>query len=276
MTNLTTVYIRLAFKKGSDNIHVGFTQLGNKTLTGEIMASDDLIVNHQMSFTNLSGESAIGKVATVCIASDEEADALINKIDAIQAARPVNARGNKFPFCWLELATEGTIIFNRGLNGGVDRLTFLDVELVEVHADAPDAVVQIEKPVVSVPAASSPRRGASIEDASAASRYGTQDYRAVRKLRAQNSIAQASANIANSSTLGEASSQVAPSFNTNVIEAVHSSQKDAPRVGQSIDSQDSSNSQQDKLNAIAVAMKAAGMSSAEIAQALKAELELVF
>lgn len=268
MTNLITVYIRLAFKKGSDNIHVGFTQLGNKTLTGEIMASDDLIVNHQMSFTNLSGESAIGKVATVCIASDEEADALIDKIDAIQAARPVNARGNKFPFCWLELATEGTIIFNRGLNGGVDRLTFLDVELVEVHADAPDAVVQIEKPVVSVPS--------SIEDARRANNYGTQNYRAVRKLRAQNPIAQASANIANSSTLGEASSQVAPSFNTNVIEAVHSSQKDAPRVGQSIDSQDSSDSQQNKLNAIAVAMKASGMSSAEIAQALKAELELVF
>ena len=264
MTNLTTVptdaqplrgmsragsivYIRLAFKKGSDNIHVGFTQLGNKTLTGEIMASDDLIVNHQMSFTNLSGEGAIGKVGTVCIASDEEADALIDKIDAIQAARSINARGNKYPFVYLKVSTEGTIIFNRGLDSGPDRLTLLDVELIEVHGNPPDAVVQIEKPIVSVPS--------SVEDVKAASRYGTVNYRAVRKLRAQNNIAKASANIANGMS-APSNVDETPSFNTKTVEV-------------------SVEPQQDKLNAIAVAMRAAGMSGLEIAQALKVEMSLV-
>ena len=107
----------------------------------------------------------------------------------------------------------------------------------------------------------------SVEDASAASRYGTQDYRAVRKLRAhslermtkaQNSIAKEGAVLANS--------EVAPSFNTKTIEDPQTPQE------QSLDSLDS---QQDRLNAIAVAMRAAGMSGLEIAQALKEEMSLV-
>lgn len=271
MSNLTTVYIRLAFKKGSDNIHVGFTQLGNKTLTGEIMASDDLIVNHQLSMTGLSGEGAVGKVGTICIASDEEADRLIEEIDSIQAGRPVNARGNKYPFVYLEVLTEGDIIFNRGLNGGVDRLTFLDVECVEVHADAPEAVVQIEKPVV---------RSSSMADARAANSYGTVSYREVRKSRlaqmeaAAHSVRRTGArsSVDNTTPLRvenafptEAHSPV-PTFNTKTIDVVK----------EGSESKDSPDSQQDKLNAIAVAMKAAGMSGAEIAQALKKELELVF
>ena len=218
MSNLTTVYIRLAFKKGSNNIHVGFTQLGNKTLTGEIMASDDLIVNHQLSLTGLSGEGAVGKVGTICIASDEDADLLIEEIDSIQAGRPVNARGNKYPFVYLEVQTEGDIIFNRGLNGGVDRLTFLDVKCVVVHANAPEAVVQIEKPLVVV-------RASSIADARAASRYGTVSYREERKRRlaqmeaARNSVDNTTPLRVENASPTEAHSLI-PTFNTKTIDVV--------------------------------------------------------
>ena len=89
-----------------------------------------------------------------------------------------------------------------------------------------------------------------------------------RRLEAQTKVAVDSAALASQMEANIASE--VPSFNTKTIEIEPHIEEITPQVEQSIDSQ------QDKLNAIAVAMRAAGMSSAEIAQALKAELELVF
>ncbi len=248
--NLSTTIIRLAFAKGADQIHVGLTKKGNKTFVGEIVYSEELTISHYNKLFNVEGNSVVGSVGTICVADDEEANNLIEQIESIQAARPVNARGNKYPFVFLRVATNGSerdIIFNKGVNGEKHRLTFLEVECVEVEADAPDEVVGLESPQFP-------------QLVNSRSNYGTVRYRPQTKaplhgVEAQTKAAIASANIASA----------VPSFNTKTIEA--------PQVEETSQSLDS---QQDKLNAIAVAMKAAGMSGAEIAQALKAELELVF
>ncbi len=278
--NLTTTIVRLSFAKGSNEIYVGKTKNNNFTFVGEIVYSEDLTVSHYNKLFDVDGSTCVGSVGTICIADNEKTNALIQVIESIQAARPVNARGNKYPFVFLRVVTNGTIIFNKGVNGEKHRLTFLDVELIEVEADAPDEVVELKSPQLT--------RNLS--------NYGTVRYRrktnenipntaiaspSSRRLEAQTKVAVDSANIANE----------VPSFNTKTIEtephieeitpqverpSPHSSGRMTEALGeQSQNSSNSLNSQQDKLNAIAVAMKAAGMSGIEIAQALKEEMSLV-
>lgn len=233
------VIIRLSFRKDSTEISAGLTRKNNITLSGTIDYSDSLAVSYLNNFVDLKGEVAKGKLGTLCFKNHEKANEVINQVNTIQAKR--HSENSRFPFVWLTVMTEGTPIFNEGMGGAVDRVTFLEIETVEVSRVAPPEVLSI-KPTVS----SSP------QEAMRANSYGTTRYNP------QTKVAIASANVANNS---------APSFNTNVIEA-----KPVEVESQNSDSQDS---QQDKLNAIAVAMKAAGMSSAEIAQALKEEMSLV-
>ena len=254
--NLATTIVRLSFAKGSDEIYVGKTKNNNFTFVGEIVYSEDLIVSHYNKLFDVDGSTCVGSVGTICIADNEKTNALIEQIESIQAARPVNARGNKYPFVFLRVLTNGPIIFNKGLNGEKHRITFLDVELIEVESDAPDEVVRVENPQLT----------------SNLSNYGTVRYRrktnknipntaiaspSSRGLKAQTKVAVDSADIANE----------VPSFNTKTIKP--HVEEITPQVEQSIDSL---NSEQDKLNAIAVAMGAAGMSSAEIANALKEQV----
>ena len=169
MSNIQTAIIRLAFRKGSDEIHVGLTKQGNKTFIGKIVYSEDLVVSHYNQLVNVSGQSVEGNVGTICIADDEEADRLIKQIESIQANRLVNERGNKYPFVFLRVVTDGLVIYNKGNRDEKDRLTFLDVELIEVEEDAPTEVAQIEK-------------RAALPQVTAA-RYGTVSYQAVRHSR---------------------------------------------------------------------------------------------
>ncbi|MEM8722202.1 MAG: hypothetical protein AAGE84_23390 [Cyanobacteria bacterium P01_G01_bin.39] len=259
--NLSITIVRIAFAKGSDQIHVGLTKNGNKTFVGEIVYSEELTISHYNKLLNVDGNNLVGCVGTICIADDDEANALISQIESIQAARPVNSRGNKYPFVFLRVITdgnEGDIIFNKGVGGAPHRLTFLNVECIEV--------VQVETPQVVAPSRSS---------------YGTVRYRPQVKANTSASVKTARAGLEVSSNdvtphvdarilrSEGMKRRVAPSFNRNIVESVGEVEE------QSLESLDSLDSQQDKLNAIAVAMKAAGMSGAEIAQALKAELELV-
>lgn len=248
--NMTTTIVRLAFAKGSDEIYVGKTQKGNYTFVGEIVYSEDLVVSHYNKVVEVDGNSCVGSVGTLCLANNEEANSLIEEIESIQAARPFNSRGNKYPFVFIRVITDGDIIFNKGVGGAPHRLTFLDVECIDVEADAPDEVVRVETPQVVPPRSS----------------YGTVRYRP--QVKAARSGLEVSSNSATPSSQAEA----APSFNRNIVESVGEVEE---QPLESLDSLDSLDSQQDKLNAIAVAMKAAGMSGVEIAQALKKELELV-
>ena len=274
-SNLQSVIIRLSFRKGSTEIHAGLTKNNNITLVGEILHSSDLVVSHYNKLFEVDGNSCVGSIGTVCIADRDVANSLIEEINSIQAARTVNARGNRYPFVFLRVVSDGDIIFNRGVGDAPHRLSFLDVELIEVEADAPDEVVRIETPQVQAPSRST---------------YGTVRYRPQVKatLSAQTEAARSS--IESPSPLGEQreiaraglsspsptsheaeteADSTVPTFNTKTIDV----EEEGSKGNESEDSQDS---QQDKLNAIAVAMKAAGMSGSEIAQALKAELELVF
>ena len=246
---MTTTIVRLAFAKGSDEIYVGKTQKGNYTFVGEIVYSEDLVVSHYNKVVEVTGESCVGSVGTLCLADNNEANSLIEEIESIQAARPVNSRGNKYPFVFIRVITEGDIIFNKGVGSEKHRLTFLVVECIEVEADAPDEVVQVETPQLEAPSRDS------------RSSYGTIRYRP------QVQAARAGLSSPSHASEIEAHSPV-PTFNTKTIDVVE-------EESESKESPDSPDSQQDKLNAIAVAMKTAGMSGAEIAQALKKELELV-
>ncbi|MEM8720400.1 MAG: hypothetical protein AAGE84_14030 [Cyanobacteria bacterium P01_G01_bin.39] len=283
--NIQSVIIRIAFAKGSDEIHVGLTKNGNKTFVGEIVYSDNLLVSQYNKLFEVDGESIVGSVGTICVADDEEANALIEQIESIQAARPVNARGNKYPFLFLRVMTEGDIIFNKGVGGAPNRLSFLDVELIEVEGDAPDEVLGLDKPQLTnrvsnygtvkyrrnrIPhnrqqSSPSARRSTPTSGIPGVSR----EYPSV-----QTNVVQEAANlanevsvaaVANSASVGAANSEVAPSFNTKTVEV----EGNIPISPQDIDSQDSP---QDKLNAIAVAMKAAGLSPLEIALALKEQV----
>lgn len=228
MSNIQTAIIRLAFRKGSDFIHVGLTKQGNKTFIGEIVYSEDLVVSHYNQLVNVSGQSVEGNVGTICIADDEEADRLIEQIESIQANRLVNERGNKYPFVLLRVVTDGLVIYNKGSRDEKDRLTFLDVELIEVEEDAPPEVAQIEKRAV-LPQVT-------------AARYGTVSYQAVRNSRK---------NKANQ-------------------ERVWNNPRRSPSVVEPTEI--SSDSPQDKLNMVASAMRSAGMSPLEIAEALKEQV----
>lgn len=258
--NLTSIIVRLAFAKGADQIHVGLTKNGNKTFVGEIVHSDDLVVSHYNKLFEVDGNSCVGSVGTICIASDEVANDLIEDIEAIQAARPVNARSNKYPFVFLRVLTEGDIIFNKGVGGAPHRLTFLDVECINVEGDAPDEIVAIESPATHKFA----ERSAVVVPRSS---YGTVKYRP------QVLAARRGLEVSSSATHKFAERSAVPSFNRNVVETP---QVNAEEVVEKSPKGTEGQSRQDKLNAIAVAMKAVGMSSLEIAQALKAELELVF
>ncbi len=262
--NMTTTIIRLAFAKGSDEIYVGKTQKGNYTFVGEIVHSENLVISHYNKVVEVTGESCVGSVGTLCLANNEEANSLIEEIESIQAARPFNSRGNKYPFVFIRVIIDGDIIFNKGVGGAPHRLTFLDVECIEVEADAPDEVVQVETPQVVAPSRNS------------RSSYGTVRYRPQVKVNTSTSVEAARSGLevsSNDVTPLVDARRVAPSFNRNIVESVGQVEEQSL---DSLDSLDSSDSQQDKLNAIAVAMKAAGMSGVEIAQALKKELELVF
>ncbi|PSB10364.1 hypothetical protein C7B62_09525 [Pleurocapsa sp. CCALA 161] len=264
---MTSIIVRLAFAKGADQIHVGLTKNGNKTFVGEIVHSDDLVVSHYNKLFEVDGNSCVGSVGTICIASDEVANDLIEDIEAIQAARPVNARGNKYPFVFLRVLTEEDIIFNKGVGGAPHRLTFLDVECINVEADAPDEIVAIEPPATHKFA----ERSAVVVPRSS---YGTVKYRpqVLAPHFAQRSAARRGLEVSSSATQKFAERSAVPSFNRNVVETPQVNAEGV--VEKSLEGK--GQSRQDKLNAIAVAMKAAGMSSLEIAQALKAELELVF
>ena len=275
--NMTTTIVRLAFAKGSDEIYVGKTQKGNYTFVGEIVYSEDLVISHYNKVVEVTGESCVGSVGTLCLANNEEANSLIEEIESIQAARPFNSRNNKYPFVFIRVITDGDIIFNKGIGGAPHRLTFLDVECIEVEGEAPDEVVQIETPQVQAPSRSTygtvryrrprpqvqPNTSASVEAARSGLEVSSNDVTPLVDPR----ILRSAPNSVRSSE--GMKRRVAPSFNRNIVESVEEVEE------QPLDSLDSLDSQQDKLNAIAVAMKAAGMSAAEIAQALKAELELV-
>ncbi len=232
MSKIQTSIIRLAFRKGSDEIHVGLTKQGNKTFIGEIVYSEDLVVSHYNQLVNVSGQSVEGNVGTICIADDEEADLLIEQIETIQANRPINERGNKYPFVFLRVLTDGLVIYNKGNKDEKDRLTFLDVELIEVEEDAPPEVAQIEKRI-ALPQ-------------TAAARYGTVSYQAVRHNRKNNNQ-----------------------------ERVWSNHRRKQEVVEPTQVSISSDSPQDKLNMVASAMRSAGMSPIEIAEALKEQVEAV-
>ncbi|MCC0177809.1 hypothetical protein I4641_12555 [Waterburya agarophytonicola K14] len=227
MSNIQTAIIRLAFRKGSDEIHVGLTKQGNKTFIGEIVYSQDLVVSHYNQLVSISGQSVEGNVGTICIADDEEADLLIEQIESIQANRPLNERGNKYPFVFLRVVTDGLVIYNKGNREEKDRLTFLDVELIEVEEDAPPEVAQIKR--------------RTILPQTAVARYGTVSYQAVRHSRKNNNQ-----------------------------ERVWSNPRRFPSVVEPIEIP--LDSQQDKLNMVASAMRSAGMSPLEIAEALKEQV----
>ena len=228
MSNIQTAIIRLAFRKGSDFIHVGLTKQGNKTFIGEIVYSEDLVVSHYNQLVSVSSQSVEGNVGTICIADDEEADRLIEQIESIQANRPINERGNKYPFVFLRVVTDGLVIYNKGSRDEKDRLTFLDIELIEVEEDAPPEVAQIEKRAV-LPQVT-------------AARYGTVSYQAVRNSRK---------NKANQERVWNN-----PRRSPSVVEPTEIP-LDSP---------------QDKLNMVASAMRSAGMSPLEIAEALKEQV----
>ena len=167
---MQTIIIRLSFSKGSDNIHVGLTRKDNLTLTGEIVYCEDLIVSYYNEFVPLAAEDSLGKVGTICFEENEEALALIDEIDTIQANRPINEKGNKYPFVFISVIVENDPIFNKGVNGEPDRITILDVDstLVEVNAEAPKEVLGlVNKPITK-------------------SQYGTRDFRQVKNLRNSN------------------------------------------------------------------------------------------
>ena len=284
--NLATTIVRLSFAKGNDEIYVGKTKNNNFTFVGEIVYSEDLTISHYNKLFDVDGSTCVGSVGTICIADNEKTNALIEQVESIQAARPVNARGNKYPFVFLRVLTNGAIIFNKGVNGEKHRLTFLDVELIEVEGDAPDEVVRVESPQLT--------RNLS--------NYGTVRYRRPKlngkSVLAQTNVALDSAAIANSASVGVANisnsiNAETPSFNTNIISKPQASAPvkaksslHAPLLSPTGVAQENATleeaekhnviSQQDKLNMISVAMKTAGMSGSEIAEALKAELELVF
>lgn len=234
--NLATTIVRLSFAKGNDEIYVGKTKNNNFTFVGEIVYSEDLTVSHYNKLFDVDGSTCVGSVGTICIADNEKTNALIEQIESIQAARPVNARGNKYPFVFLRVLTNGPIIFNKGLNDEKHRLTFLDVELIEVESDAPDEVVRVESPQLT--------RNLS--------NYGTVRYHRPKlngkSVLAQTQVAQESAAIANA----------VPSFNTKTVEIVKE--------------KEGKQSEQYKLAAIASAMRAAGLSPIEIANALREQV----
>lgn len=229
MSNIQTAIIRLAFRKGSDEIHVGLTKQGNKTFIGEIVYSQDLVVSHYNQLVSISGQSVEGNVGTICIADDEEADLLIEQIESIQANRPLNERGNKYPFVFLRVVTDGLVIYNKGNREEKDRLTFLDVELIEVEENAPPEVAQIER--------------CTILPQTAVARYGTVSYQAVRHSRKNNNQ-----------------------------ERVWNTPRRKQEVVEPTQVSISSDSQQDKLNMVASAMRSTGMSPIEIAEALKEQV----
>ena len=158
---------------------------------------------------------------------------LIEQIETIQANRPVNERGNKYPFVFLRVVTDGLVIYNKGNREEKDRLTFLDVELIEVEEDAPPEVAQIEKRAVL--------------PQTIAARYGTVSYQAVRHSRK----------------------------NKTNQERVWSNPRRKQEVVEPTQVSISSDSPQDKLNMVASAMRSAGMSPIEIAEALKEQVGAV-
>lgn len=274
--NMTTTIVRLAFAKGSTEIHAGLTKNNNITLVGELVYSSDLVVSHYNREFEVNGNSCVGAVGTIVFADHETAGQLIDEINSIQEARPVNRRGNRYPFVFLRVVTDGDIIFNKGVGGAPHRLSFLDVECVEVESDAPDEVVQLETRFTSQVAVNS---GSSRNSRSA---YGTVRYRRPKATLRVGDAAQVKAAREglkkddlslrkNEQDVQKLEDDLVPTFNTKTVDVVEERSKGSD----SEDSSDCQDSQQDKLNAIAVAMKAAGMSSAEIAQALKAELNLV-
>lgn len=237
MSNIQTAIIRLAFRKGSDFIHVGLTKQGNKTFIGEIVYSEDLVVSHYNQLVSVSGQSVEGNVGTICIADDEEADRLIEQIESIQAKRLANERGNKYPFVFLRVVTEGLVIYNKGNKDEKDRVTFLDVELIEVEENAPYEVAQIDRRDI-LPQTNAARLSSQSQSA----RYGTVSYQAVRNSRK----------------------------NKTNQERVWNNPRRTPPVVEPTEIP--LDSQQDKLNMVASAMRSAGMSPLEIAEALKEQV----
>lgn len=143
-----SVIIRLAFKRGSNRIHVGFTSNENITLTGEIIWSSDLEVNTYQSINTLYSENAIGKVAITCIEDEDFAESIINQINSIQEARPINIRGNKYPFVFIKVVITDDVIFNPALRPEEkDRLTLLNVEHIEVYENAPEEVFNVNRQI---------------------------------------------------------------------------------------------------------------------------------
>lgn len=210
-SNLQTVVIRLAFRKGSDEISAGLTKNNNVTLVGEILHSSDLTVSHYNKLFNVDGASCVGSVGTVCISDREVADALIEEINSIQVARPVNARGNKYPFVFIRVVTDGDVIFNKGVGSEAHRLSFLDVECVEVEAEAPDEVVRIA--TSQVPANNS------------RSAYGTVKYRPQVKAARAGLSSQMEASVQRTPSPQEV---VTPATSFVVDEATPSAQTEAP------------------------------------------------
>lgn len=200
MSNKTI--IRLSFRKDSTEISAGLTRKGNITLSGIIDYSDNLVVSYLNNFVDLNGEVAKDKLGTLCFNNHDLANKVINKANTIQAKR--HSEDSRFPFVWLIVKVNNTLslpIFNRGIGGAVDRVTFLDIEKVEVSRVAPPEVLNIKSNYSSSP-----------QEASRASSYGTVKYRP------QTKIVKESADIANSKVAALANE--APSFNTKTVRSI--------------------------------------------------------
>ena len=146
------IIVRLAFRRGSNQIHVGYTQANNITLTGEVVWSTDLEVSTYQTMTTLNSENAVGKVAITCIPDENLAETIVDQINSIQEARPTNTRGNKYPFVFVKVRITDDVIFNQGLNNDPDRLTILGVEHIEVFENAPQELLELNKGTTIQPA----------------------------------------------------------------------------------------------------------------------------
>lgn len=132
---MSTTIIKISFAKGSDQIRVGVTPLNNCTITGTCIHSDTLDVSYYNTLVELPVAEVEGMVATLVFPLSKEGKSLINKINKIQEARPVNARGNKVPFVYLTVEDAELIIFNKGDKENPDRLTFVDVNATQVKVE---------------------------------------------------------------------------------------------------------------------------------------------
>ncbi|MEM7556750.1 MAG: hypothetical protein AAF378_22150 [Cyanobacteria bacterium P01_A01_bin.84] len=249
MTN-SKVVIRVA--RPTENNKVASVAAKYSTFNGTIVhVSNDVVIEGVGAVEN---SHLLNKRGTIGVSSFDDAEYVLEEI--LSAFANKDSKEDRNPYVYLIIEVDETSLIRwsdpSNPNTRTEGFNFLDVETVLVESDAPVEVKSshplLKRTIPVEEALRGEKREAKVNS-------GSRNMLQVRKLRQVEA--------------SRRSIQTIPSFNRNIVESVEEVEE------QSLESLDSLDSQQDKLNAIAVAMKAAGMSGAEIAQALKAELELV-